>query len=237
MGSDTEDLHQEALKYGFASPWFEDEHPAHRVDLPAFYIDRHEVTQRQYQRFTDATGHRTPPGWGEKKHPPGTGDHPVVEVDWYDANDYCGWSGKRLPTEEEWEKSARGTDGRLYPWGNVFNPAYANIASDPAILGKTLPVGTFPAGQSPYGVQDLIGNVWEWTDSWYSSYPGNENYNPSFGMKQRVVRGISYNPLGHYPREAYSKILAVFARASARGYEAPTVLLEDLGFRCAKSGT
>ena len=237
MGSDREDIRREGLRYGFPTPWFEDERPARKVNLPAFEIDRHEVTAKEYRRFTEATRHRTPSGWLNGTYPSGTGDYPVVDVDWYEASDYCRWAGKRLPTEEEWEKAARGTDGRLYPWGNVFDPAHANIAPDPAISGRPVPVGGYPSGKSPYGVDDMIGNVWEWTDSWYLPYPGNGQYNPNFGMKQRVVRGLSFNPVGHYPKEVYAKVLAVFARASARSYEPPSVLLEDLGFRCAKSAS
>jgi formylglycine-generating enzyme required for sulfatase activity len=235
MGSDSKDTQGEALQYGFPTPWYEDERPARRLSLPKFYIDRREVTNREYKKFIDASGHRPPSRWTNRSYPANEESHPVAGVDWYDANDYCQWAKKRLPTEEEWEKAARGSDGRLYPWGNEFDPSKGNLSTDPAIFGRAAAVGQYPSGRSPYGVEDMIGNVWEWTDSWYLPYPGNEKFDPNYGMKARVVRGLSFNPLGHYPREAYPKILAVFARASARSFEAPTTVVEDLGFRCAKS--
>lgn len=235
MGSDIQDFQQEGLQYGFPTPWYVDEHPARNVTLPRYYIDRYEATNREYKRFTDATGHRVPAGWIEQTYPVEKGEHPVVHVDWYDADTYCRWAGKRLPTEEEWEKAARGTDGRLYPWGNTFDPKHANISTAPEISGQAFSVNRGETSESPYGVEGLIGNVWEWTDSWYLPYAGNKNFNENYGMKSRVVRGLSFNTLGHYPKKAYPEILAVFARASARGYEPPTMLLEDLGVRCAKS--
>ncbi len=150
---------------GSGDPRATDERPAHEVHLSAYYIDRYEVTNAQFKVFVEATGYLTTAeqedgiSW---RHPEGPEsdistqlDHPVVYVSWYDARTYCGWRGKRLPTEAEWEKSARGTDGRIWPWGNIFDPGCANIWGREDGYEKTAPVGTFPSGVSPYGA--LIG--------------------------------------------------------------------------------
>jgi len=104
-----------------------DEHPLHQVYLDAFRIDCFEVTNTQYSQFIIATGRTPPPYWSEQGYPSGQADFPVVGMSWYDASAYCGWAGKRLPTEAEWEKAARGVDGRLYPWGNAWDPSRANL--------------------------------------------------------------------------------------------------------------
>lgn len=234
MGTDERDDEGEAIQLGFPQPWYEDERPRQKVSLEGLYIDRFEVTQADYFKFIRATGHRPPGPWPQGTPAPGRESHPVTHVDWYDANDYCRWTGKRLPTEAEWEKGARGTDGRRYPWGEAFEADRAHVAVTTGGAPGTKAVGSYPAGKSPYGLHDMIGNVWEWTDSWYLPYPGSDHRNKAFGMKHRVVRGLSYNPLGHIPEEGYRKVLEVYARASTRGYEPPTVLLDDVGFRCAK---
>src|SRR3990172_2754402 len=159
MGSDDVDAEQIAEQLGINKPWFEDEHPAHKVPLNAFFIDQYEVTHGQYQQFIEKTGYSAPLYWKGGKFPEGQGSFPVM-VGWADAKAYCEWAGKRLPTEAEWEKAARGTDGRKYPWGNEFDPARANV-------GEAQPgpvrVGNYPTGKSPYGAYNMIGNVWEWT--------------------------------------------------------------------------
>lgn len=159
-----------------------------RVYLPEFWIDKTPVTNRQFARFVQATGYKTTAeqtgigcaNTGEKwedvvgadwQHPGGPAtdihdkaDHPVVQVSWADAAAYAAWAGKRLPTEQEWEKAARGTDGRLYPWGNQM-PTHALCNFDKYEKGTT-PVGqSSPQGDSPYGCVDMAGNVWEWTSS------------------------------------------------------------------------
>jgi formylglycine-generating enzyme required for sulfatase activity len=133
----------------------------------AFYIDQFPVTNLDYKKFTDATGHTEPQHWRKGVWPEGKDNHPVVNVTWEDADAYAKWAGKRLPTEIEWEKAARGTDGRLWPWGDKFNISFCNT-SDCGLL-DTSPVGQYsPDGDSPYGVVDMAGNVWEWVGGKYS---------------------------------------------------------------------
>jgi len=124
----------------------------------AFYIDRFPVTNAEYKKFVEATGHEHPAHWRRGTWPEGKADHPVVQVTWESAAAYAHWAGKRLPTEQEWEKAARGADGRRWPWGNTFDPRRCNTSSD-----GTTPVGHYsPAGDSSYGCADMAGNVWEW---------------------------------------------------------------------------
>ena len=186
-----------------------EEAPAHRVTLPAFRIDRLEATNEEIATFLNAKGLKSPEGQdyydaddndarihrvvGRFTPDPGYERHPAVEVSWFGARDYCAWRGKRLPTEAEWEKAARGTDGRLYPWGNE--------PPDPAraVYGRryndTLPVGSKPRGASPYGVEDMAGSLWEWTASQHRSYP----YDPKDGRETsdprstRVIRGGAHD--------------------------------------------
>ncbi len=170
-----------------------DERPAHRVDLPAFSIDRTPVTNAEFAVFLNAVGPISPTGdrffdWDDNDArihdksgvwvaDAGFETHPAVEVSWFGATEYCAWVGKRLPTEAEWEKAARGTDGRKYPWGN--SPPDRTRAQFSAGWNETAPVRSFPQGASPYGVLDLAGNVWEWVSSAYRPYP----YIPSDGRE------------------------------------------------------
>jgi formylglycine-generating enzyme required for sulfatase activity len=167
----------------------EDERPVRRVTLDAYSIDRYEVTNSQYTRFVAATGRRPPRYWIDGDYPPGLADSPVVGVSWQDALDYCAWAGKRLPSEAEWEKACRGTEGRLYPWGNNWRADDLNVTEACLVPGsqylealwpvlQTLPgsgqaglfpVGSFPQGISPYGALDMAGNAAEWVKDWYNS--------------------------------------------------------------------
>lgn len=147
--------------------------PEHQVYVPAFYIGRYEVTNAQYAKFVQDAGYLPPPSWkGKTTFPEGTGNLPVTYVGQHQAAAYAKWRGGRLCREEEWEKAARGTDKRIYPYGNDYDPSRSNI--DYLKDGLT-PVGTFPAGASPYGVLDMMGNVYEWTAAHYSAYPGNRD--------------------------------------------------------------
>jgi formylglycine-generating enzyme required for sulfatase activity len=132
-----------------------------KLSLPEFFIDRFPVTNAEYRKFVESSGAPEPSHWRRGTWPEGKADHPVVHVTWENAEAYARWAGKRLPSEEEWEKAARGTDGRVWPWGNIFDPAKCN--TNESGLWDTTPVGKHsPEGDSPYGVVDVAGNVWEW---------------------------------------------------------------------------
>lgn len=132
-----------------------------KATVEAFYIDRFPVTNAEYRVFVEATGWEQPAHWRRGTWPEGKADHPVVQVTWDSALAYAQWAGKRLPSEREWERAARGTDGRAWPWGNAFDPARCN--SSESGIWDTTPVGHYsPAGDSPCGAADMAGNVWEW---------------------------------------------------------------------------
>ncbi len=140
-----------------------------KIYLPEYWISKMPVTNVHYARFVVETGYRMPHHWRKKLiYPDGLADHPVVYVDWYDATAFCKWAGGRLPIEEEWEKAARGTNGRIYPWGNEYKWNQNRCNSKDAHIKGTSRVAQFsPQGDSPYGCVDMIGNVWEWTNSWF----------------------------------------------------------------------
>jgi eukaryotic-like serine/threonine-protein kinase len=200
-----------------------DEKPQHKVTLEAFWIDRAEVTADQYAQCV-AAGKCTQPGCTGA----GKGDHPVVCVTREDAANYCAWAGRRLPTEAEWEKAARGTDGRKYPWGNEAPVcARANYwGKDGGCVGGTAAVGSYGAGASPYGALDMAGNVFEWVNDWYnSSYYGGPPVSNPQGPEtgnDRVVRGCGWRNGGQYD-----------LRVALRGFYPPALQSDDVGFRCA----
>lgn len=141
------------------------EKPQRVIYLADFYIDKLEVTNIEYKRFTDATGYPTPEKWRDGQYPEGADFYPVQAVSWWEANAYARWVGKRLPTEAEWEKAARGTDARRFPWGDEYDAELANSEKDYA------PAASYFEGASPYGALNMAGNVAEWTASAYESYP------------------------------------------------------------------
>lgn len=174
-----------------------DEIPQRKFFLKSYYIDKYEVTSQQYKKFVDATGNKPPFDWENGRYPSGETTFPVAHIDWSDADAYCRWRGKRLPTEVEWEKAARGTDGRIYPWGDSFDKNKANTKEWDR---ERISVGSFPEGASPYGVMDMAGNVWEWTSDWYKPYPGSELERTDFGEKYKVLRGGAWNSYGDMAR-------------------------------------
>ncbi len=201
-----------------------DEKPALTSYIGAFYIDKYEVTNRDYKEFVDATGHAPPDDWTGTDYPPGKGNHPVIYVSWYDADAYCRWRGKRLPREAEWEKAARGTDGRIYPWGDEWD---LNKSNNP-LRGHegTMPVGSFEAGKSPYGLYDMSGNVWEWVDDEYLPHPGSDYVSPEFGSKYKILKGGSWWDCMFYG-------CGISAPTYNRSFFDPNTKNDSFGFRCA----
>ena len=201
--------------------------PAHEVDVPAFAIDQWEVTNADFETFVAATGFVTgaedlgKKSWRDS-YGEGEDGHPVVRVTWNDAAAYCEWVGKRLPTEAEWEKAARGADALIYPWGNEWVSGNANVKE--AGIRSPVAVGSYGAGASPFGADDMAGNVWEWTADWYQAYPGNSTGDAYYGEQCRVIRG------GGWFDEPVS--LTTFNRNCAEPEKTAT---DELGFRCVVS--
>jgi formylglycine-generating enzyme required for sulfatase activity len=223
----------------------DDEKPQHTVYLDAFWVDRTEVTSAQYVRFLNALGGHMDTCGGHQcvemkegedadshilqrdglyEVEAGYEGHPVIEVTWYGAQAYCEWAGVRLPTEAEWEKAARGVDGRMYPWGDAGPDCSKAQYGD--CRGETVPVGSKEAGASPYGALDVAGNVWEWVSDWYD--PGYYRSSPArnpLGLtsgEERVFRGGSW---GYLP---------MFIRTTDRGSNFPSYAGFNVGFRCAE---
>ena len=269
MGSDKVDSSGKQEEYGLVKPLFLDEHPPHRVSLPAYFIDRFEITNAQYKEFVTSSRHPEPFHWSQNgfnlvparlqasdletlrwiateyfKFDIDTrsaskaqllrmmqqdqnlkGRLPVTNVSWYDAEAYCRWAGKRLPSEAEWEKAARGEEGREYPWGDDWNTGKTNVGDDADWEEGIAPVGSYENNQSPYGVYDMAGNVWEWTADWYQAYPNSDYTSDDFGEKHKVIRGGG-GGVGHYS-------LSFFFRSAMRGNALPNTNSADVGFRCA----
>jgi len=220
------------------------EQPVHAVYLDAYYIDKYEVTNGVYKVFMDSGGYNnsaywTTDGWTWKTNNSITQPYywndstfgynatngpslPVVGVSWYEVYAYANWAGKRLPTEAEWEKAARGTDGRTYPWGEGIDSSKLNYNYS---IGLTTVVGSYETGKSPYGCYDMAGNVWEWCADWYdgsyySSSPTNNPQGPASGAN-RVLRGGSWYGSGNS------------CRSASRGWYNPDYWNFSFGFRCA----
>jgi formylglycine-generating enzyme required for sulfatase activity len=195
------------------------ERPAHKVTVAPFYIDLYEVTNEDYAKFVQATGHLAPMSWADGAYPSNAARKPVTGVTWDDANAYAKWARKRLPTEEEWEFAARGTDNRLYPWGNGWQQESANANSASKGLAD---VGSFK-GTSPFGAFDMTGNAWEWTASDLRAYPGGRLPANLTGGDLKAIRGGSYESTKDFATTTYR------TGWPARG--APTYA--QTGFRCA----
>lgn len=214
--------------------------PRRKVYLKAFYIDRYETTNIEYKEFLAANPIRPPLLWGPyyaPKYPPIRDNDPISDINWDEADKYCRWKGKRLPTEEEWEKAARGVDGRKFPWGNEWKEDIANTTEysskqqtieDSKAHRYTYTVGlpgSFKHDLSPYGVYDMAGNVMEWTSSWYNAYPGSKLKRELFGEKVKVLKG------GSWMAEAIP-----FSATFSRHFAMPNVEDPHFGVRCAKDG-
>jgi len=219
---------------GNDSSSFEREIPAHTVELDAYWIDQTEVTNAMYATCVAADGCAEPKDTKSFTYPeyfanPDFDDYPVVYVSWDMANEYCAWAGGgRLPTEAEWEKAARGTDGRYYPWAG--SDTEAPITCDKTnwgnCIGDTSPVGSYEAGKSPYGLYDVAGNVWEWVSDWYDEFYYQKSVSinppgPGTG-KERGLRGGAFDSLESKVRPSY--------RFSAN----PLAADYYIGFRCAR---
>ena len=253
MGSTEQDIQALYESYGGSRALYESEFPQRIVTLDDFYIDRTEVTQTQYKIFVDDT-HRPVPyvnrewaslyNWERGTFPEGMARHPVVLVSWDDANAYCDWAGKSLPSEEEWGKAGRGMGGQSYPWGNqwdrtILNSSSTLVGGDLSTIEEwtdwwrdsyngelrarvvtTVPVGSYPSGASPHGALDMAGNVSEWTENWFDSYPDSPYPNPQFGTTYRTIRGGDWY------------LDRIYTRAAARLRSPPDHLVPTIGFRC-----
>jgi len=220
-----------------------DDRPANNIYVDAFYIDKYEVTNADYARFVEAKGVRPPWHWPEGQIPKGEEKFPAANVNWYEATDYCKWAGKRLPTEAEWEKAARGgLDRAHYAWGDdtidkynelgLLSPQVAlrdSPAAVPATLGRPRPNAVASFAPNGYGLYDMIGNVMEWTNDWYDNnyYPFMLKRNPRGPEtgQYKSVRGAGYADQGGHGMEKL---------AGYRNFSDPDTRMTTIGFRCAK---
>ena len=220
--------------------------PAHNVFLPTYFIDKYPVTHAQFARFVAETGSRVPINWPKGRFKPVNMFNPVTMITWFDAKDYCEWSGKRLPTEAEWEKAARGDDGRRWPWGEVMDTKLLNTYYN---VGSTTPVGSYEGGASPYGVMDMAGNVSEWVNTEYEAYNNSDAPTEIFKGKMQVVSkekedrdkkladfvdtDLKYKVMrgGSWKGDPFS------TSTYHRNYSWPNMTSDFYGFRCVKDVT
>ena len=206
------------------------EEPGHKVSLKAFYIDKYEVTIGEYKEYLKTTEKKWlgdinfPQEFPPEIYfdPPEFDLYPANYISWFDANDFCQWKGKRLPTEFEWEKAARGTDGRRWTWGDSFDPSLTHVSENMKI-SWTARVGSHPEDRSPCGVYDMTGNLSEWTSSPFLPYPGNTINDGRYSRDIYVIKGGSFLQPGR-----------LHGRPAARSFSRPDYSHRTYGFRCAK---
>ncbi len=225
MGSDKIDSEGLAKKFGsLKEEFFLDEKPKRIIYIPGFFIDKFEVTNKDYQLFVASTGARSPDHWRGTFYPKGEDLFPVVNASLTDAEKFCRWKGGSLPTEQQWEKAARGPKGNEYPWGADYDEKKANLNTL-----KIAPVGSYLEDKSYYGVYDMAGNVIEYVNGYYMAYSKeNKREHKLFGKKYSVARGGLAGMSGHYT------LNKLYARGAYRHFVSPYKGAEDTGFRCAK---
>ncbi len=271
MGATLGDDDGKAEEFGAIKPWYLDEMPRRKVKLPAFWIDKYEVSNADFKAFVISENYWVPKTWRDngyllgrevliqadlatlirladrvfrldmnvyemskpelldeiEKYQRELDNLPVSGVTWENARDYCVSQGKRLPTEAEWEKAARGALGLEYPWGNEWDEHRLNAGENEDWPQGFAPVDAYKNGVSPYGVYNMSGNVMEWVADWYAAYPESKHESAAFGEEYKVVRGGGWGGDGHYA-------ISHLYRSAYRFYLRPTSSFVDLGFRCAK---
>lgn len=273
MGSTKEDIEKLLdIDRNIEAERLQNEMPQREFYLSAYFIDKYPVTNAQYKHFIESGGYTQKALWSEagwqyilESSPlenndldcvfQGEPDCPAANISWYEAEAFAKWAGKRLPTEAEWEKAARGADGRIYPWGNEFDKMKLNCAE--AKIEKPTPVTKYPQGQSVYGCFDMAGNIWEWTADWYDSHyyhhapdkdpqgPALAEENPYFGRPEKVGVSIyELKPSATSRALSGCKVLrggswngsgVVHIRCANRDYDEPSYKNDTIGFRCARS--
>lgn len=230
IGTSEKEIVEMVIRFKWKAKWFADEMPQHPAYLNAYSIDETPITNAEYKRFLDANpNHVVPPDWNKESRTRQVGKekHPVVCVSWNDADDYAHWVGKQLPTEAEWERAARGTDGRRFPWGDEFDPGRSNT-SESKLYGTTPVKNYAQMGNSADGVIDMAGNVWEWCADWYDAmyYKNAPTHNPQGpdSGDWRVLRGGAWDVAPDY------------SRCASRDYIVPDGIgYATVGFRCVQS--
>ena len=233
FGTNKKDEAAEALSLGIPKPWYADETPQQKIFLKGFYIDTFEVTNERYKKFVDDVGAIPPGNWKDKNYPEGKAKEPVTWVTWFDAANFCQWANKMLPTEKQWERAAKGNGGNEYPWGNEFQPEFANLSKRAGSKNKPVAVGSFPKSATKEGVHDLVGNVWEWVNDDYKPFKGSTYKSEYYDSGYKVLRGHSASDIGHFPGALYDNAIKMFARSGHRQFANPDEPGPDLGFRCA----